>query len=72
LTDMVIEGIDEPISIGVSWGFTDFNDISDLENAINKADAEMYARKQERKRRTEEQPKFVPPTIQETPHTLAA
>ena len=72
LTNMSIEGIDEPTSVGVSWGFTDFNDISDLEGAINKADAEMYARKQERKRRVEVLPEFVPPTIQETPQTFAA
>ena len=72
LTDMMIEGIDEPISVGVSRGFTDFNDISDLENAINKADGQMYARKQNRKRRTPEEPKFVPPAITDTPHTLAA
>ena len=73
LTDMVIEGVNEPVTIGVSWGFTDFNDISGLENAINRADAEMYARKQERKRRVEEQPKFVPPALPaDTPHTLAA
>ena len=73
LTDMVIDGIDEPVSIGVSWGFTDFNDISNLEDAINKADGEMYARKQEKKRPVPEQPKFIPPTLPaDTPHTLAA
>ena len=73
LTDMVIDGIDEPVTVGVSWGFTDFNDISNLENAINTADAEMYARKQEKKRRVPEEPKFIPPAIPaDTPHTLAA
>jgi diguanylate cyclase (GGDEF)-like protein len=40
------------MSIGVSWGFTDFADPSSLEAAINMADTEMYARKQERKQRT--------------------
>ena len=73
LTDMVIDGINETVSIGVSWGFTDFNDIGNLENAINKADAEMYARKQEKKRRSPEQPKFIPPALPaDAPHTRAA
>ena len=70
LTGIRIEGIPEPLDLGVSWGFTDFRDISDMENAINKADAEMYARKQERKRRVRDVIKFVPP-ITESPHTLA-
>ena len=72
LTGMVIEGIAEPISIGVSWGFTDFRDIGGLESAINKADAEMYARKQERKRRAREEVELVPPVGDAPPHTIAA
>ena len=74
LTDMLIDGVEEPLSIGVSWGFTDFNDIGNLESSINKADGEMYSRKQEKKRRrAEEEPKFIPPALPaETPHTLAA
>lgn len=51
LTGVLIDGIPDPISIGVSWGFTDFADISDLEDSINKADAAMYSRKLERKKR---------------------
>ena len=72
LTGMVVDGIDEPISIGVSWGFTDFRKVGDLENAINKADAEMYARKQERKRRAGEDVTFVPPAADAPPHPIAA
>lgn len=60
LTGVVIEGIPEPINIGVSWGFTDFADISCLEDAINRADAAMYSRKLERKKRRSENQAFVP------------
>jgi diguanylate cyclase (GGDEF)-like protein len=51
LRGVVIEGVPEPMSIGVSWGFRDFYGPSDLENAIEKADGDMYKRKQERKQR---------------------
>ncbi len=60
----------ELIDIGVSWGFTDFSDISHLEAAINEADAAMYVRKLERKRRVRERAKFVP-GITETPHGVS-
>jgi diguanylate cyclase (GGDEF)-like protein len=60
LTGILVEGISEPIDIGVSWGFTDFGDISGLEDAINKADAAMYSRKLERKRRAHEHRQYVP------------
>ena len=72
LSGMRIEGIEEPMDLSVSWGFTDFRDISDLEGAINKADAEMYARKQESKRLAREGAKFVPPIGDAPPHSIAA
>lgn len=50
LSNVSVEGVEHPIEISVSWGFTDFADISGLEAAINEADAAMYLRKQERKR----------------------
>ncbi len=50
LRDVLIEGMDKPMTIGVSWGFKDFEDPADLESAIKNADAEMYLRKQSRKR----------------------
>ncbi|MFN3419592.1 MAG: GGDEF domain-containing protein [Pyrinomonadaceae bacterium] len=50
LSNVSVEGVEHPIDISVSWGFTDFADISGLEAAINEADAAMYLRKQERKR----------------------
>jgi PleD family two-component response regulator len=52
LTDVSLEGADEPYSIGVSWGFKDFSDSAELEEAIKIADREMYRRKHERKSRT--------------------
>ena len=49
LSDVFVEGIPEPISIGVSWGFMDYADPDDLEAAIKSADSMMYRRKQLRK-----------------------
>lgn len=60
LTGLSVDGIPDPIDIGVSWGFTDFADITALEDAINRADAAMYSRKLERKRRKNESQAFVP------------
>jgi GGDEF domain-containing protein len=51
LTDIHIEGVEKPITIRVSFGFKDFNDTADLEQAVKSADEEMYRRKQERKTR---------------------
>ncbi|MGH9946735.1 MAG: GGDEF domain-containing protein [Pyrinomonadaceae bacterium] len=45
LRDVLIDGIDRPITIGVSWGFNDFSSAEDLDAAIQKADAAMYSRK---------------------------
>jgi diguanylate cyclase (GGDEF)-like protein len=44
-----IDNLPEPIKVGVSWGFTDYKNAADLENAIKSADSEMYRRKQLRK-----------------------
>lgn len=49
LTGIFVEGAKEPLTIGVSYGFNDFSDISNLEKAVKSADEEMYRRKQERK-----------------------
>jgi diguanylate cyclase (GGDEF)-like protein len=51
LRDVTIDGVPEAMNIGVSWGFRDFLDSADLESAIEKADGDMYKRKQERKQR---------------------
>jgi diguanylate cyclase (GGDEF)-like protein len=67
LTGVVIDGIPEPMNIGVSWGFTDFADISCLEDSINRADAAMYSRKLERKKRRSENQVFVPEFAEPSP-----
>ena len=51
LTDIRIEGMDAPLTIRVSFGFNDFSDAWNLEQAVKSADEEMYRRKQERKLR---------------------
>lgn len=53
LTSVYIPEINDEITIGVSWGFTNFDDPDGLEEAINRADSAMYLRKQERKRRAQ-------------------
>jgi diguanylate cyclase (GGDEF)-like protein len=50
LKDFYVKGIDEKLTVGVSFGFNNFNDISELESAIKSADEKMYLNKQERKR----------------------
>lgn len=49
LKDMRLFGVPERLSISVSFGFADFADIINLENAIKQADAEMYRAKQQSK-----------------------
>jgi diguanylate cyclase (GGDEF)-like protein len=49
LTDIMLEGTNERLTVGVSYGFKDFAEISELEQAVKCADEEMYRRKQERK-----------------------
>jgi diguanylate cyclase (GGDEF)-like protein len=50
LTDLKLEGMAETINVGVSSGFCNFNGASELEQSIKRADAEMYKRKETRKR----------------------
>ena len=49
LKGVQIHGLVRPLDIGVSYGFTDFDDLEDLERAVREADAAMYERKQQRK-----------------------
>jgi diguanylate cyclase (GGDEF)-like protein len=49
LENVRLQGLSERITIGVSFGFADFNEVKDLEKAIEKADAEMYLLKQQNK-----------------------
>lgn len=49
LSKVRIEGVYQPLSIGVSHAFEDFDDLSKLEATIEAADAKMYRQKQIRK-----------------------
>ena len=49
LTDINLCGLNEKISIKVSYGFAAFNDINELEKAVKIADARMYEAKQANK-----------------------
>ena len=60
LMSVLIEDVPEPIKIGVSCGFNNFQDSSDLETAIKKADSEMYLRKQARKKKAERRFTYIP------------
>ena len=49
LTGVRIDGVGVPLSIGVSHAFADFDDITDIDATIKRADAGMYRKKQLRK-----------------------
>lgn len=49
LGEVKIDGLDESLRVGVSYGFADFSGVSELEQAVKNADAEMYRVKQARK-----------------------
>ena len=59
LRDVFIEGIPEPITIGVSWGFMDYSGPGDLEAAVKSADSMMYKQKQARKQNKSRSADFV-------------
>lgn len=62
LRSIRIHGVSEPTSIGVSWGFTNFNGITELESAIQSADSEMYRRKHDRKNQRLSRASLIPAT----------
>lgn len=49
LSAVRIEGVDQPLKVGVSHAFEDFGDLNDLESTIKRADEGMYRQKQIRK-----------------------
>jgi diguanylate cyclase (GGDEF)-like protein len=49
LENVTIDGVNRPLTIGVSHAFDDFGDLNDLEATIKRADAGMYRQKQLRK-----------------------
>lgn len=56
LSNIKIEGVTKRLTIGVSYGFSDFSGTEKIEQAIKNADGEMYRVKQENKQleKTEE------------------
>jgi len=46
---MKIDGVRERLSIKVSYAFENFEDVTDLESTLKRADAGMYRQKQLRK-----------------------
>lgn len=50
LSSVPVEGVPHLMSIGVSHAFADFDDVTDLESTIKRADEGMYKQKQLRKR----------------------
>ena len=54
LTDLMIDGVNKPLTIGVSHAFENFDDLRDLEETITRADAGMYRQKQLKKGLREE------------------
>lgn len=51
LTDIYLEGAKNPLTVRVSYGFEDFSEMSEMDQAIKTADEEMYRGKRERKLR---------------------
>jgi diguanylate cyclase (GGDEF)-like protein len=58
LGSVILDRSAAPVSIGVSWGFTDFQGSAGLETAIRVADKAMYRQKRGRKKEI-----FVPPSM---------
>jgi len=51
LSDVRVDGVAQPMTIGVSHAFENFFDLDELEESIKRADAGMYREKQTRKSR---------------------
>ena len=49
LHNIRLPGGEGAVSVSVAWGMTDFEGANDLPIAMERADAEMYRRKAERK-----------------------
>ena len=64
-----LEDMPEQIDIGVSCGFTNFEDSTMLEKAIKDSDSEMYRRKQERKQALRAQTGYLH-SVTENPNAL--
>lgn len=60
LKDIKLYGSNEKVTIRTSFGFADFNEISELEKAVEIADAEMYRAKQLNKKSGENDKPHLP------------
>lgn len=67
LENVNLYGMKESLTIGVSYGFAVFNEISELEKAVEAADAEMYKAKERRKQKDGGVEKIFSPPAQ-IPH----
>jgi diguanylate cyclase (GGDEF)-like protein len=63
LSNVRIEGVDQPLVIGVSHAFEDFISLDELEAAITKADAGMYRQKQIKKSGALDEEVYVIPEV---------
>lgn len=62
LENVSLHGMKETLSIGVSYGFAVFNEIGELEKAVEIADREMYKAKQKTKQKQTDRDRiFSPP-----------
>lgn len=66
LSSVRIEGVNQRLTIRVSHAFEDFDDLSDLEATISRADAGMYRQKQIRKGPVGKALPVLPATVNET------
>lgn len=64
LEDVKLYGMNEPLTVGVSYGFACFKEIAELEKSVAVADAEMYKAKQERKQALTENKKRKTENVQ--------
>ncbi|MGD9563984.1 MAG: GGDEF domain-containing protein [Pyrinomonadaceae bacterium] len=61
LCGLRLEGLDDPLDVGVSIGFANFKGSDELEASIKRADAEMYRNKKARKDSRGMPGDFMPP-----------
>jgi diguanylate cyclase (GGDEF)-like protein len=64
LSGVRIDGVDVPMTIGVSHAFENFDDLKDLESTIRRADRGMYRQKQIRKGFIDENYPIFPETVE--------
>ncbi|MBX7103498.1 MAG: GGDEF domain-containing protein [Gemmataceae bacterium] len=55
LVGVRLPGMAQPVDIRVAWGVAEYRDRSDLQPAVDRADAAMYQQKQERKKESHRQ-----------------